>query len=329
MLFLFRHLEFDAKGSKWNPLPLDIVPLKHIVAEEQEAVREVGWRSLFLNNHDQPRVVSRWGDTSTEELRSRSAKAIALMLHMHRGTPYIYQGEELGMTNAGFTELKQYRDIESLDLYRHRVLAMHLSTHEQMINALASRSRDNSRTPMQWDNSEYAGFTSPVGDHDPWMPINPNKSVINVASESRDPNSVLAFYKELIRLRHTNPVVSAGDWHLLDADDKRVYAFRRTLDASDFALAMGDGGMNNDDGSSTRQDVSIVVVANLTGRTAQVPPESAGALGLDASAFPLATEGAGGVDPSNVLISTYPVEHTVTSLLTGRLEPWEAFAYCM
>lgn len=146
MLFLFHHVEFDARGSKWNPLPLDIVPLKRIMASEQEAVEDSGWASLFFNNHDQPRVVSRWGDTTSEESRTLSAKALGLVLHMHRGTPYIYQGEELGMTNAGFTALDQYRDIESLDLYRLRVLAMKLSTHDQMLEALGRRSRDNART---------------------------------------------------------------------------------------------------------------------------------------------------------------------------------------
>ncbi|MCI1637870.1 MAG: alpha,alpha-phosphotrehalase [Bifidobacterium crudilactis] len=312
MLFLFHHVEFDARGSKWNPLPLDIVPLKRIMASEQEAVKESGWASLFFNNHDQPRVVSRWGDTTTEQLRSLSAKALALVLHMHRGTPYIYQGEELGMTNAGFTALDQYRDIESLDLYKLRVLAMKLSTHDQMLDALGRRSRDNARTPMQWDSSTFGGFTEEDATSVPWLPVNPNKRIINAVDEQRDPNSVLAFYKELIHLRHTNPVVSAGGWTLLDGDDERVYSFERSLEGFDL--------------SDTTELSRVVVVANLTGRTAHIPPQTAAALGLDPVAFPVEASGMS-IDEENLLISNYPRPQTASTLLTGRLAPWEAFAY--
>lgn len=304
MLFLFRHMEFDADGSKWKPLPLDIVKLKQIFTQEQAAVNHVGWRSLFFNNHDQPRIVSRWGDTHSDDLRVRSAKALALLLHMHRGTPYIYQGEEIGMTNAGFAKLSQYRDVESLNLYDIRVLEDKLSTHDQMLSALALRSRDNSRTPMQWDSTKYTGFMDAQSHNKPWISVNANCATINVDAQEHDPNSVLAFYRELIRLRHENVVVSAGDWHVLDEEDRRVYAFTRAI-----------------------EDSGIVVVANLTSSTADVPPQTAGILGLDTLSFPVASEGVGAVDENNVLISTYTPDHTVTSLITGVLQPWEAFAY--
>ncbi|MDN6523111.1 MAG: glucohydrolase, partial [Bifidobacterium crudilactis] len=271
-----------------------------------------GWARLYCNNHDQPRVVSRWGDTTTEQLRSLSAKALALVLHMHRGTPYIYQGEELGMTNAGFTALDQYRDIESLDLYKLRVLAMKLSTHDQMLDALGRRSRDNARTPMQWDSSTFGGFTEEDAASVPWLPVNPNKRIINAVDEQRDPNSVLAFYKELIHLRHTNPVVSAGGWTLLDGDDERVYSFERSLEGFDL--------------SDTTELSRVVVVANLTGHTAHIPPQTAAALGLDPVAFPVEASGMS-IDEENLLISNYPRPQTASTLLTGRLAPWEAFAY--
>ncbi|MFT8857801.1 alpha-glucosidase [Bifidobacterium aquikefiri] len=318
MLFLFRHVEFDENGSKWNPLPLNIVPLKQIMTRAQSAVKDVGWSSLFFNNHDQPRVVSRWGDTSSDDLRRYSAKAIGLILHMHRGTPYVYQGEELGMTNAGFTALDQYRDIESLDLYRVRVLSMHLSTHDQMIDALGRRSRDNARTPMQWDGSRYAGFMSPNGDKHPWLPVNINKQYINVRNDQRNPNSVLTFYKEMIHLRHSDPVVAAGDFTLLDADDQRVYAFTRSIPIIDMP-GHADGV------SHGSEDVDrIVVIANLTSRTAQIPPETAKTIGLDPS-WSIVAEGM--IDQDRVLISNYSVDHSATALVTGRLSPWEAFVY--
>ena len=153
MLFVFTHMDFDCGGTKWNPVPFKLTALKQTLGDQQRAVHEAGWTSLFDSNHDQPRPASRWGDESP-----RSAKAIGLMLHMHRGTPYIYQGEELGMTNAHFTRLDQYRDLETLNAYRQRVEEAQVQTAESIMDAFAKRSRDNARTPMQWDDSAYAGF---------------------------------------------------------------------------------------------------------------------------------------------------------------------------
>ena len=140
----------------------------------------------------------------------RSAKALGLMLHMHRGTPYIYQGEELGMTDAHFTRLDQYRDLESLNAYRQRVEEAKVQSPESMLPGIAARGRDNSRTPMQWDGSVYAGFTAPDAAKEPWISVNPNHAAINAAGEFDDPDSVYAFYKQLIALRHDMPVVAAG-----------------------------------------------------------------------------------------------------------------------
>ena len=150
MLFLFNHVDIDCEnGTKWNPVPLKLTALKSVMAEQQQAVADAGWASLFFNNHDQPRALSRWGSEASEEMRVRSAKAIAMLLHMHRGTPYVYQGEEIGMTNAHFTRLEQYRDLEALNMFKQRVEEAHIQSAESMMDALAKRGRDNSRTPMQ------------------------------------------------------------------------------------------------------------------------------------------------------------------------------------
>lgn len=289
MLFLFDHVGVDqAPGSKWDIVPFEVANLREKMAGQQLAVKDAGWASLFFCNHDQPRVVSRWGDDSSEESRVRSAKALGLLLHMHRGTPYIYQGEELGMTSAHFTRLDQYRDLESLNAYRQRVEEAKIQSPESMMAALELISRDNSRTPMQWDGSAYAGFTAKDAAVEPWISVNPNHAEINAAGEFDDPDSVYSFYKQLIALRHDMPVVAAGDWHLLDADDAYVYAFTRTLG-----------------------DEKLLVVVNVSGRTVDLPAEAAGLV-------------SGGVAESDVVICTYDTSHAVTSLANRELDPWEA-----
>mgnify|MGYP000354555170 CR=1 FL=1 len=288
MLFLFEHVDFDCEGVKWKPLPLDLPKLKSIMAGYQAAVKNAGWASLFTGNHDQPRVVSRWGDDSSEESRVRSAKALGLMLHMHRGTPYIYQGEELGMTDAHFTRLDQYRDLESLNAYRQRVEEAKVQSSESMMAGLAARSRDNARTPMQWDGSGYAGFTAPDAATEPWISVNPNHAEINAAGEFDDPDSVYSFYKQLVALRHNSPVVAAGDWRLIDAADPHVYAFTRELDAE-----------------------KLLVVVNMSSRTVDLPREAAELTAV-------------GIAEPNVVISTYDAPHTVASLANRELDPWEA-----
>lgn len=299
MLFLFDHVAIDhGPTSKWDSAPWNATDLKRTLGGQQEAVRSAGWASLYFNNHDQPRAVSRFGDDSTEEMRVRSAKALALLLHLHRGTPYIYQGEELGMTNAGYTRLDQYRDVESLNLYHQRVEDAKLDSPEEMLQALARTSRDNARTPMQWDATTYAGFTAPYAPTAPWLSVNPNKDHINVRQQQREDASVLAFYKKLINLRHTNPIVSAGSWDLLDKDNPSVYSFTRTLSEK---IAGEAGGR-------------LLVVINMASRSERVPQDVASLINRQA-------------DSDRILLSNYDAESAAASLLLGKLSPWEAFIY--
>ena len=321
MLFLFTQTEVDTGDSKWDIRPFQVSRLKAAMDEQQQVVAKAGWASLYFDNHDQPRIVSRWGDTSSEELRSRSAKALGLLLHMHRGTPYIYQGEELGMTNAGFTSLDQYQDLESINLYHQRVDQAHEQDPESMMAALAYMSRDNARTPMQWDSTRFAGFTAPYAPKEPWLAVNPNRDKVNAKTEQRDPDSVLAFYRELIRLRHTNPVVAAGDFTLLDPDADQIYSFTRSLDQAPEPKS----GPEADSVLDARPCQRLLVVVNLSSRPASLPPETAALLGLDQTGFTSMALGA--VDPDRILISTYRPEQTASSLLTGRLSPWEGFVY--
>ena len=210
-----------------------------------------------------------------------------MVLHMHRGTPYIYEGEELGMTNAHFTKLEQYRDLEALNGYRQRVEEAKCQSSESMMAALALIGRDNARTPMQWDASKYAGFTVPDAPVEPWISVNPNHVEINAAEEFDDPDSVYTFYKKLIAMRHNSATISIGEWHLLAADSDQVYAFTRT---------------NGDD--------TILVVVNLTDRSAALPSDVAELL-------------SDGVSDPQVLLSTYDAMHSVKSIARGELARWE------
>ncbi|MDY4677482.1 glycoside hydrolase family 13 protein [Bifidobacterium tsurumiense] len=293
MLFQFNHVGVDQVGSKWDTVPFEVKNLRREMSEQQKAVANAGWASLFFCNHDQPRVVSRWGDDSTEESRAASAKAFALLLHMHRGTPYVYQGEELGMTNAHFTTLDQYRDLEALNAYRQRVEEAKVQSEESMMDALALIGRDNARTPMQWDGSKYAGFTDAQAHREPWISVNPNHVDINAAAEFDDPDSVYSFYKQLIELRHTNQVVAAGDWQVIDEQAERVYAFTRSLG-----------------------DERLLVMVNLSGKEAEVPAQSAALIeGLERGDFERQT-----------LIGTHGTVHAAASLAKLGLSPWEGVA---
>ncbi|GAA5025009.1 alpha-glucosidase [Terrabacter aeriphilus] len=223
MVFTFEHVDLDVApgGTKWDLADLPLPVLKRNLESWQLGLADVGWNSLYWNNHDQPRAVSRFGDDSPEH-RVSSAKTLATVLHLHRGTPFVYQGEELGMTNAGFAQIGQYRDIESVN--RHAA-ALGLGTPaEEILRSLSVKSRDNARTPMQWDDSPHAGFTT----GEPWLAVNPNHTSINVAAAQDDPASVLAHYRALIALRHTDPVVSEGDFELLLPDHEQLWVIRRT-----------------------------------------------------------------------------------------------------
>ncbi|WP_372595333.1 alpha-glucosidase [Actinotalea sp.] len=224
MVFTFEHMNLDAVpgGSKWDLAPLRLTDLKANLSAWQEGLAERGWNSLYWNNHDQPRIVSRWGDDGAH--RVASAKAWATVLHLLRGTPYVYQGEELGMTNAHLDSLDAYRDIESLGWAREAA-AGGLGPGA-ILHALAVKSRDNARTPMQWDTTPQAGFTTGT----PWLAVNPNHVEINAEAAIADPGSVFHHYRRLIELRHTLPVVVHGDYRLLLPEHEQVFAYLRSSD---------------------------------------------------------------------------------------------------
>lgn len=221
-VFQFEHVE-GTKGplGKWTDEKLSLTQLKRIFKKWDEGMDGIGWNTLFWSNHDQPRAVSRFGDDSPK-YRELSAKMLGTCLHMMRGTPYIYQGEELGMTNAGFERLEQYRDLESINAYREYVSGGRAS-HEEMIKYLKLISRDNARTPMQWEDAPNGGFTEGT----PWIEVNGNYKEINAALETADKDSVYAYYKELIRLRHEMEIIVYGSFELLMEDSEEVFAYKR------------------------------------------------------------------------------------------------------
>lgn len=223
MTFNFHHLKVDYPGGeKWKLAPPDFQSLKKLFNSWQTGMTEKGgWNALFWCNHDQPRVVSRLGD-DTGENRLLSAKMFATLIHLMRGTPYIYQGEELGMTNAGFSHIEQYRDVESLNHYQ-QLLDQGLSENEAMA-ILAERSRDNARTPIQWDNSPHAGFT----EGKPWLEVADNYQEINARQALEDENSILNYYRDLIRLRKEYDIIAAGNYiPLEDHHNSAIFAYRR------------------------------------------------------------------------------------------------------
>ena len=203
---------------------IDLVELKALLTKWQKELDGKAWNSLYWCNHDQPRIVSRLGNDSTPELREKSAKAIALTIHMMQGTPYVYEGEELAMTNAPFGGLEDFRDIESINAYNELVGSGRMGS-EEMLGFLRYKSRDNSRTPMQWDAGKNAGFS----EGEPWIMVNPNYKEINAAEQLARPDSVFRFYQELIRLRHTHKLIVYGSYDLILPEDRQLFAYTRTL----------------------------------------------------------------------------------------------------
>ncbi|CAA9330598.1 MAG: GH13_31 / GH13_40 / GH13_29 / GH13_23 / GH 13 / GH13_17 / GH13_36 / GH13_30 / GH13_16 / GH13 _35 / GH13_4 / GH13_20 / GH13_2 / GH13_1 / GH13 _21 / GH13_34 / GH13_19 / GH13_26 [uncultured Frankineae bacterium] len=232
MVFQFEHVRLDQGVDKWDVRPLDLRDLKASLGRWQAGLAEVGWNSLYWDNHDQPRAVSRFADDG--EHRVESAKMLATVLHLHRGTPYVYQGDEIGMVNPPWGSIDEFRDIESLNHYAHTAGAG-LADPEHVLDSLRHRGRDNARTPMQWDGSPSAGFTT----GEPWIAVNPDHVEVNVAAQRDDPDSVLAHYRQLIALRHEEPAVVEGDFTMLLAQDERVYAFVRRLGSTQL-LVLGN-----------------------------------------------------------------------------------------
>ena len=224
MVFQFEHVESDGKYGKWTDQKFPLTSLKEILSRWQTELYGKAWNSLFWDNHDQPRAVSRFGNDSPQHLTA-SAKMLATCLHMMQGTPYIYQGEELGMTNYPFQNPQEFRDIESIHAYQEWCVEGPLS-YETFWPCLIYKSRDNARTPMQWDNTEHAGFTTGT----PWIAVNPNYKEINAKIQTADPDSVFHYYKKLISLRKQYPVIVYGSYELLLKDSEELFIYTRTLE---------------------------------------------------------------------------------------------------
>ena len=224
MVFQFEHVGLDhGPGGKFDSRPLDVRELKASFDRWQQGLAARGWNSLYWNNHDQPRAVSRFGNDGDYWLRS--AKALAAILHLQRGTPYLFQGEELGMTNAPFSKIDEFRDIESLNFFSEAT-AVPGANPEEVLASIRRIGRDNARTPMQWSAADQGGFTSGV----PWIGVNPNHVTINAVNQVGVPGSVFEFYRTLIRLRHDEPVVAIGDFRMLTPEHPSLFAYERRLD---------------------------------------------------------------------------------------------------
>ena len=221
MVFQFEHMMLDQEPGKekWDLCPLPFVKLKKCLEKWQKELHGCGWNSLFWDNHDLPRIVSRWGND--REYRAESAKMLATVLHGMEGTPYVYQGEELGMTNVHFASIEQYQDIEIRNMYRERLEKGY--SEKDIMESIYAKGRDNARTPMQWDDTENAGFTTGT----PWLGVNPNYTEINAQSQINDENSVFHYYKKLIHLRKENSIFVDGDFTLLLPEDENIFAYVR------------------------------------------------------------------------------------------------------
>ena len=225
MVFQFEHMDVDSdeKAGKWTTRKMDLRDLKKILTRWQKGLQDIAWNSLYWENHDQPRSVSRFGNDS-DEYREISAKMLATCIHMMQGTPYVYQGEELGMTNCPFNTLDNFRDLESINAF-HELTEQGKMTEEDMMAAISYKGRDNARTPMQWDDSAYAGFSTA----NPWIKVNPNYTKINAKDQVNREDSVFKYYQKLIKLRHESELIVYGTYDLILDDDKDIYAYIRTL----------------------------------------------------------------------------------------------------
>ncbi|AUL97929.1 alpha-glucosidase [Vibrio vulnificus] len=246
MVFQFEHITLTWQhGDKWNPIPLDLKQFKHVLTKWQTELSNQGWNSLFWNNHDLPRVVSKYGDD--KRYRVESAKMLATALHFLKGTPYIYQGEEIGMTNVAFESLDQYKDIETLNFYKVKTESG--VSHQHMMDAIHENSRDNARTPMQWSASPNGGFSQA----EPWIEVNPNYPEINVEQALADSDSIFYHYQKLIELRKQHPAIVYGDFTPLFAEHDSVFAYVRSHQDEQLLV------INN----FSDQDVSLELPDNL------------------------------------------------------------------
>ena len=229
-VFQFEHMELgNGIYGKWNDAPIKLTDLKAVFDKWERGLEGVSWNTLFWSNHDQPRAVSRFGDDG--RYWELSAKMLGTCLHMMKGTPYIYQGEELGMLNAGFTQLSEYRDVESINAY-HELVEQQGVPEEKMMEYLQRSGRDNARTPMQWDDSPHAGFTT----GEPWIKVNPNYKYINAKLQMNNPSSIYNYYQKLIKLRHEKEIIVYGDFEMLLAESEEIFAYRRKLGGNELLV---------------------------------------------------------------------------------------------
>ncbi|WP_445505953.1 glycoside hydrolase family 13 protein [Niallia sp. 03190] len=238
MVFQFEHIGLDQQPGKekWDHKPLEVNELKQVLSKWQTALGNEGWNSLFWNNHDLPRIVSRWGNDTA--YRVESAKMFAILLHLMKGTPYIYQGEEIGMTNYPVNDISEVEDIESINMYYERLANGYKK--EEIIASINSKGRDNARTPIQWDDTENAGFTTGT----PWLHINPNYHEINVAANLADSNSIFYCYQKLIQLRSKNPIVVWGEFELVTDVPEQVFMYLRRYEGQTWAVIANFGEEN-------------------------------------------------------------------------------------
>lgn len=236
MVFQFETMDIDSgEGGKWNFKPWRLADLQAVTSKWQYALDGKGWNSLYLNNHDQPRMVSRFGNDTV--YRKESAKLLATFLHTLQGTPYIYQGEEIGMTNVQFGSIDDYKDVETLNFYREAVHERGVSPERAMASIYA-KGRDNARTPIQWDDSENGGFTA----GEPWIAVNPNYREINVEESLRDPDSIFHYYKTLIALRKRHPIMIYGSYDIVAEEHEQIYAYTRSLGEQKWLVVLNFSG---------------------------------------------------------------------------------------
>jgi oligo-1,6-glucosidase len=236
MVFQFEHVDLDSgPGGKWDLKPLQLTDLKKNFTKWQMGLEDIGWNSLYLNNHDQPRMVSRFGND--KQYRVESAKMLATFLHMLKGTPYVYQGEEIGMTNVRFDSIDDYKDIETLNMYDEKVNQQGQDPAKVM-ESIYVKGRDNARTPFQWDDSEHGGFTTGT----PWIQVNPNYPQINARQAVADENSIYHYYRKLILLRKDQPIIVHGRYDILLPEDENIYVYTRTLDSQKLLVILNFTG---------------------------------------------------------------------------------------
>ncbi|WP_102262932.1 glycoside hydrolase family 13 protein [Mesobacillus jeotgali] len=254
MVFQFEHVDLDSgSGGKWDLKPLKLTDLKNNFTKWQKGLEDIGWNSLYLNNHDQPRMVSRFGDD--KEYRVESAKMLGTFLHMLKGTPYIYQGEEIGMTNVRFESIEDYKDIETLNMYNEKV-NQNGEDPSKVMESIFVKGRDNARTPFQWDDSEHGGFTTGT----PWLQVNPNYTEINAKQAVEDESSIYHYYRKLIQLRKEHPVIVHGSYDILVPEDESIYVYTRTLESQKLLVLL----------NFTNENQSFDVPADLQGKKNEI-----------------------------------------------------------